>query len=138
MQSITYLFFRGNCREAMNFYRECLDGHLDLTPYDQEHSPQGLKTPEGIMHARLTVGAGEAFLMASDMPPSMPCEVGSNFSVSVACDSSEQVDKLFQAFGVNGKVTMPLANMFWGAYFGSLTDRFGINWMFNYERPKQA
>jgi PhnB protein len=56
--------------------------------------------------------------------------------VSIDCESVAETDRLFAAFGEGGKVTMALQNMFWGAYFGMLIDKFGISWMFNCELPK--
>jgi PhnB protein len=89
------------------------------------------------MHARLTKGS-TPILMASDSPPHMPYRPGNNFSVSISCESAEEIDRLFTAFQEGGKVTMPLGDMFWGARFGMIEDRFGIRWMFNYELPKQG
>jgi len=87
------------------------------------------------MHARLAKGS--AVLMASDTMPGMPFHQGNNFSVTMACESADEINRLFKAFGENGKVTMALHDAFWGARFGMLTDKFGINWMFNYELPKK-
>jgi PhnB protein len=76
--------------------------------------------------------------MASDNMPGMPFTLGNNFSISIDCDTAEEIDKLFNALGENGKVTMPLQKTFWAARFGMLTDQFGINWMFNLNEPVQA
>ena len=134
-----YLNFNGNCREAMTFYAECLGAELQIMPFsqapkDQFNFPEEAK--DKVMHARLTKGS--AVLMASDCPPGMPLQQGNNFSVSVNCDSSEEVDRLFAALGKNGNAMMPAQDTFWGAHFGMLTDQFGINWMFNFDKPKQA
>jgi PhnB protein len=88
------------------------------------------------MHARLVKGKGT--IMASDNMPGMPFAQGNNFSISIDCDTTEEIDKLFNAFGENGKVTMPLQKTFWAARFGMLTDQFGINWMFNLNEPGRA
>jgi PhnB protein len=78
--------------------------------------------------------------MASDSAPGMgpPLEVGNNFSISVAPGSREDADRIFGALSEGGQVTMPLGDMFWGAYFGSPTDRYGINWMINYAEGEGA
>lgn len=81
---------------------------------------------------------GPALLMASDTLPGMPFQQGNNFSITIACDSVEETDKLFKALGEKGKVVIPLKDMFWGDYFGMVTDQFGINWMFNFDRSKKA
>jgi PhnB protein len=73
-------------------------------------------------------------IMASDMIAGMgPQRVeGNNISLSVHPDSRQDADRIFNALAEGGTITMPMADQFWGDYFGSLTDRFGINWMVNY------
>jgi PhnB protein len=75
--------------------------------------------------------------MASDSMPGTPLQQGNNFSVSISCESLQEIERMFAALSEKGKVTMPLQDVFWGARFGMLTDQFGINWMLNYEHPKQ-
>lgn len=132
----TYLTFDGNCRDAMEFYKKCLDAQLYLMPFSEAPGevPEGAK--DRIIHAKLTKGA--AVLMASDTMPGMPFQQGNNFSVSVSCESLQEIERLFTAIGVNGKVTMQLQDTFWGARFGMLTDQFGIHWMFNFEHPEKS
>ncbi|HEY4356589.1 MAG TPA: VOC family protein [Acidobacteriaceae bacterium] len=126
----TYLTFNGNCREAMNFYADALDADLHLM--EGEDAPGApADFADRIMHARLHKGS--AVLMASDSMVASPVTVGNNFSVSIDCEDNAEQDRYFAALGVGGKVTMPLADMFWGARFGMLTDKFGVNWMFNCE-----
>jgi PhnB protein len=133
---VRYLNFDGNCRQAMTFYQKCLGGDLHMTTFGEFKAP-GI--PEGtghrIMHARLTSGPAAA-LMASDTMPGMPNQKGTNVSVSVHCDTSEEIDRLYAAFAQSGKSTMPLQDVPWGARFGMLTDEFGIQWMFNFDKPK--
>jgi PhnB protein len=88
------------------------------------------------MHAHLDSPKG--VLMGSDVPPGSPYQAGGNFAVSVHCKSDEEIDRLFGAVAEGGEVTMPLQDVFWGARFGMLKDRFGVHWMFNYEKPKQG
>lgn len=134
MQTIDgYLFFDGNCRQAMEFYAKCLGAELHAMKYsDAPNSPQG--DGDKIMHAAITKGTTN--LMASDWAAPVPFERGNNFSLCVNCDSREEIERLFSAFGENGQVTMPLADTFWGAHFGMLTDQFGVNWMFNFQLPQ--
>jgi PhnB protein len=131
-----YLTFDGNCREAMEFYKKCFGGELYMMRFSE--APADLKLPkeskDRIIHAKLT--AGSAVLMASDTMPGMEFQHGNNFSVYVDCESEQEIKKLFAAVGKSGKVTMPLQDTFWGAYFGVLTDRFGISWMFSLEKPR--
>ena len=77
--------------------------------------------------------------MASDMIESMGPKLihGNNISISVNAESKEEADKLFNGLAAGGTVTMPLADAFWGAYFGMLKDKFGINWMVNFDYGKK-
>ena len=123
-----YLNFDGNCREAMTFYKECLGGEVFFMPFEGQ-------AKDRIMHASLKTGP--AVLMASDTMPEHKHQPGNNFAVAVACESAEEIERVFAAFAAKGKVAMPLADMFWGARFGMIADQFGINWMFNFELPKK-
>jgi PhnB protein len=88
------------------------------------------------MHVALVLPERQ-MIMGSDMLPGMgPKRVeGNNFSLSVHPESREEADRIFKALGDGGSITMPIADQFWGDYFGSLTDRFGVNWMVNYTDP---
>ncbi len=134
---ITYLNFNGNCRQAMEFYAKCLGADLQIVPFSAGPAdmPQEMKASDKVLHARLSKGT--QVIMASDCPPGKPATEGNNFSISVSCESNQEVDALFKALGEKGKVIMPATNMFWGAYFGMVTDQFGVNWMFNYEASPQ-
>lgn len=133
---VTYLNFDGNTREAMEFYAKCFGGELFQMSGKEAPGACGPDFGDRILHASITKN-GKSILMASDTPPGMARKEGSNFCVSVHCESLEEIKRLFAAFSEGGKVDMPLADMFWGAHWGSLRDRFGIPWMFNYEYPKQ-
>jgi PhnB protein len=131
---VTYLNFNGNCRDAMKFYERCLGGELQMMPFSEVPGDHPPEAKNRIIHARLTNGS--AVLMASDTMPGMPFQQGNNFAISVHCKSQDELERFFTALGDKGKVTMPLQDTFWGARFGMLTDQFGINWMFNFEKPK--
>jgi PhnB protein len=132
----TYLNFDGNCGEAMKFYERCFGDELFIMPFSEApcDSPADAKTR--IAHASVLKN-GKPVLMASDTLPGMPFQAGNNFSVMVQCESSEEVEKLFTAIGEGGKVTMSVQDTFWGARFGMVSDQFGINWMFNFEKPRE-
>ena len=87
-----------------------------------------------VMHARITKGS--AVLMASDSMPGHPFSQGTNFSVNIDCDTTDELDRYFTAMSEGGRVNMPPQDTFWGARFGMLTDKFGVNWMFNCELKK--
>ena len=131
---IPYLFFDGNCREAMNFYKECFGGTLELltysdTPEDVCGGPEVSETDKNkIMHGCLT--EGDFTMMASDNPMGATA-VGDNISISIQCESVPQTQKLFNALAEGGEIKMPLADAFWGAHFGMLTDKYGFHWMLN-------
>jgi PhnB protein len=128
-----YLTFDGNCREAMTFYADSLGAEVELMKFaDMPDCPPG--TENRIMHAR--IAKGSTLLMASDTMPGMPFTQGNNFSISVDCESAAEVDKLSAALSAGGKVTTAPADMFWGAYFGMAMDKFGLQWMFNFDKPK--
>ena len=133
---VTYLNFNGNCREAMKFYQRCLGGELSIMPFSEAPGDFPKEAKDRVMHARVTKD-GTTLLMASDTMPGSNFVQGTNFSISIDCQSAEETDRLYNAFSENGKITMPLQDAFWGARFGMLRDKFGINWMFNFEKPKQ-
>jgi PhnB protein len=129
-----YLNFNGNCREAMNFYKDCLGGELNLQTV--EGSPMEAQCPAGmkhqIMHSSLT--KGEILLMASDMVGPEGFIKGNTMALSINCNSEDEIETYFSNLSSGGQVIHPLAKQFWGATFGFLTDRFGVRWMFNYDK----
>ena len=134
----TYLHFNGNCREAFEFYRDVFGGEFTVIE-TFANGPDDFEVTEderdNIMHVSLPVGS--SVLMGSDAPSSFgPANMGDNFSISCSTRSREETDELFARMSEGGAVTMAPADMFWGSYFGSCTDRFGINWQFNYEHEK--
>jgi PhnB protein len=129
-----YLNFDGNTREAMTFYQKCLGAQLELQTFGEANAPfPGHE--QAVMHARLTTGS--AVIMASDPMPNNPVVFGNNVWITQECESIEEIERVFAAFAEGGKVVMPLADQFWGARFGMITDKFGINWMFNCQLPKK-
>lgn len=130
-QIVPYLNFNGNCREAMEFYKSCFGGELFIQTFGQAPMDAAPEAKDRIMHARLT--SGELNLMASDTMPGQSVTEGSNVTLSVHSKTREEQEKYFNTLSESGNVTMPMADTFWGAYFGMLTDKFGIHWMFNFE-----
>ncbi len=130
-----YLHFDGNCREAMTFYKECLGGELTLQTVGE--SPMASQMPadaqEKILHASLKNGG--IALMASDMVGPEGVKKGNAVSLTLLCSSKAEIETFFSKLSAEGKVAHPLKEEFFGTY-GDLTDKYGINWMFNYEKPK--
>jgi len=128
-----YLNFNGNTEEAFNFYKSVFGGEF-LTVMRMRDA-QGMPVPEGqeekIMHIALPLANG-SMLMASDNCNDETFKQGNNFYISIHCDSVEEGEKLFDTLSTDGKAEHPFKKEFWGDWFGSLTDKFGINWMVNY------
>ncbi|MBI2632489.1 VOC family protein [Candidatus Pacearchaeota archaeon] len=132
-----YLRFNdGKCREAMNFYKEIFGG--DLTFQTVGESPMSKEMPaeaqNKIMHATLKRGDFQFF--ASDMMRDK-ATIGDNISLALNCESEEQIKTLFEKLKGGGEVFMPLEKAFWGGLFGMLTDKYGIEWMLNYQEKSE-
>jgi PhnB protein len=128
-----YLTFNGNAREAMSFYATCLGADLQVQTFAEAKMEGPPGTGNRVIHARLSKGA--AVLLASDTMPGMPFDLGSNnFSVTIQCSAADEVDRLFQSLSAGGKGTMPPQDTFWNARFAMMTDRFGVNWMLNFDK----
>lgn len=139
-----YLTFDGTCEEAFNFYKSVFGGDFPMVRKFGDMPPQEGMPPisdevkNRIMHMSLPISA-ETVLMGSDtMPGIHDHQVGNNISLSINTDSREEADLIFTGLFAGGKVSMPLADTFWGAYFGMWTDKFGINWMVNYDDPAKV
>lgn len=135
----TYLNFARNTQEAFNFYKSVFGGEFrggvgrfgDIPP--QPGMPPLAEADKNlIMHIELPILGGHV-LMGTDAPESMGFQVsfGNNISITLEPDTRAETQQLFRALSEGGKVTMELQDMFWGDYFGSCTDKFGVQWMFN-------
>ena len=132
-----YLNFDGNCREAFEFYRAVFGGEFQAFE-TFANGPEDMQVAEeekdNVMHISLPIGNN--VLMGSDTGSfGPPLTVGNNFSVSIDGESREQCDEVFAKLSEGGTVTMPMQEMFWGSYYGMLTDKFDINWMVSYALP---
>ncbi len=132
-----YLTFNGNCREAMNFYKECIGGELLLQTIGESpmaaHMPAVLK--DNILHATLTNGS--KVLMGSDMVNDKGLVKGNNVSMVLDCMSIEEVRDYYDKLVKGGTADHPLEETFWGATFGDLTDKYGNHWLLNFTKEKQ-
>ena len=134
-----YLNFNGTTEEAFNFYKSVFGGEFaamqrygEMPPCPEMGAlPEDAR--EKIMHVALPIGE-KNILMGTDALPSMGQKftTGDNFSVCISAESKDEANKLFDGLSADGKITMPLADAFWGDYFGMLTDRFGVQWMVNF------
>lgn len=130
-----YLTFHGNARIAFEFYAKVLRGKIVMmltngdTPMRDQCSPGGL---DRIAHTRLVIG--DQVLMASDSPEGMNCET-QGMMVSLNVDTPAEAERIYKELSEGGKVTMALAETFWSKAFAMFTDKFGIPWMVNCEKP---
>ncbi|MFI5955981.1 VOC family protein [Cryptosporangium sp. NPDC051539] len=129
-----YLSFRGNAREAMEFYRSVLGGELNLMTFGQFGGAAGADADQ-IMHGQLETPAGYT-LMGSDTPPGMSYHPGDNFTVSLSGDDAEELRGYFAGLAEGGTVQTPLEKQMWGDEFGALTDKFGVPWLVNIGAPR--
>ena len=126
----SYLFFSGNCAQAMRFYERTLGGKLEaVMTYGQspepEHCPAGAK--DMVMHSSMKLG--NRTLMASDVPPTMGPKPMGGFALSLMYESADEARRIFEALAQGGSVTMPMTKTFWAETFGMLVDQFGTPWM---------
>lgn len=134
MQLEPYLFFDGKCEAALNFYKEVFGGEIEgLSRW--KDMPPGSGGPEvtpdtenRVMHANFR-SSGVSF-MASDASPGKTYGEGA-ISLSLGTSDVAEAERVFNRLAEGGKVEMPMTDMFWGARFGMLTDKFGIDWMVN-------
>ena len=126
-----YLAFNGNCREAMTFYKEALDGELNIQTFGDSPMEVPPEQRDKVMHATLTFG--DAIIMASDGMPENEVVFGNSVSLSIAALVVEDGERMFNNLAAGGTIVMPWEKTFWGAMFGMCKDKFGIDWMVNVE-----
>jgi PhnB protein len=124
-----YVTFPGTAREAMELYHGVFGGELTVMTF-ADAGAEGVPDPSQVMHAMLEAPNGFT-LMASDLPPGMDHQVGTNIAISLSGDDADDLRRWWAALSDGGTVTMPLERQMWGDDFGSCTDRFGIHWMVN-------
>lgn len=134
----TYLNFPGNTEEAFNFYKSIFNTEfqgeimrLKDVPQNDTDKPLSEEDKNLIMNVALPILGGH-ILMGTDATESQGFSVkfGNNIYICLETDSREETDRLFNALSEGGKIEMPLEDMFWGDYFGTCSDKFGVQWMF--------
>lgn len=135
----TYLNFPGTTEAAFNFYKEIFGGEFvggiqrfSEVPRQEGEKPIADADKNLIMHIALPILGGHV-LMGTDAPESMGFKVsyGNNIHINLEPETRAETTRLFEDLSAGGKIGMPLQEMFWGGYFGSCTDKFGLQWMFN-------
>jgi PhnB protein len=133
-----YLNFPGNCLAAFEFYRSVLGGEFSAL-HKFSDMPSGdaggeAPSPDGVMHVSLPVG--DSILMGSDVPPSMgTVDFGSSCYVYLGRDTPDDGERVFTELSEGGQVEMAYGLQFWGDYYGSFTDRYGVKWMVGVPGP---
>lgn len=136
MKLISNINFTGKCEEAFNFYAQALGWELsEFNRYSAMPSDPNQPLPEEykdqIMHVSISKG-GEMILMWADIIPGMApygFVVGTNLEICIMTDTKEEADKVFANLSEGGRVSMPMEDQFWGDYFWSCSDKYGIGWM---------
>jgi PhnB protein len=129
-----YLNFNNNCREAMTFYKDCLGGELTLQTVEELPEMAAQMPPEmkkSIMHSVLT--SGDIVIMASDLNREKPVD-GNTVHLCIQCKTENELNTFFSKLSRGGKITEPISDMPWGAKYGSLIDKFGKYWLFNFSK----
>lgn len=135
MQITPYIIFKGNCEEALKFYGKALGGETGhISRYADAPDNQMGMEPDKVMHTQFNKD-GNTLFMASDGP--VDADNSGIVSLSLNFTDSGSIQAAFAAMSDGGTVSMPLQDTFWGATFGMLQDRYGVRWMFNYDKPKQ-
>lgn len=135
-----YLNFNVSTEEAFGFYKSVFGGEFAMVQRFKD-TPEASRVAEQerdkIMHIASPIGKGNV-LMGTDALESMGHKVhsGNNFHLSLSTESEAETKKIFDALSKGGTVTVPLDKMFWGAYFGMVTDKYGTSWMVNYDYNK--
>ncbi len=135
MQINIHLPFQGNCEEAFKLYEQTLGGKITFMGHYKEMPDQSMTPPgweDKIMHASIQIGG--VTLMGADAPPNH-FQKAAGMDVSVNVKDPAEAERVFATLSEGGQVRMPLEETFWAKKFGMCTDRFGIPWMINCEKP---
>lgn len=134
-----YLNFPGNTEQAFEFYKKVFQSEYvsfqrfeDLPP-NPHQPPMNDKVKKMVLHVELPIFDGYS-LMGTDAPKELGFKVasGNNIHIQIEPNSKEEAKRIFDELSEGGIVEMPIQDMFWGAYYGSLKDRFGVHWMVNF------
>ena len=138
MQIGSYLFFNGNCAEAMEFYKNCIGGEVQAmtigeSPMAAEASPEDQNK---VMNASLMKGEQALFMASDNFMDIDEVHHGNSVSIVLDCDSEEQLRDIYSKLVEGGKPGQTPQDVFWGAVYGDLHDKYGFRWMLNYTKPK--
>ncbi len=137
-----HINFNGNAEEAFTFYKSVFGGEfakvMRFKDLSSPEFPVAEKEANKIMHIALPIGKNNV-LMANDVPESMgrTNENENRSKIAISAESKEEADRLFNGLSVNGKIEMPIGDSPWGSYFGMFRDKYGIEWMVDFD-PKYS
>ncbi|MGM0876017.1 MAG: VOC family protein [Bacillota bacterium] len=131
-----YLNFNGNCREAVEFYAQVFGTEKpQIMTFGETPPDPNFNLPEEaknlVMHTRLNISGSN--VMFSDVFPGMSYVEGNNISLSIVSKNLDEIKSSFDNLKEGGTVGMDLQETFWSKCYGQVTDKFGINWQFNYD-----
>ncbi|WP_053977970.1 VOC family protein [Mangrovimonas xylaniphaga] len=135
-----YLTFNGNCEEAFNFYKSVFGGEFvylgrfnEIPPGESEPGiPEAYQ--DKIMHISLPIGKHDILMGSDNHPAYGEVSFGQNINILISAETKEEADKLFIGLSEKGQITMPMADVFWGDYFGMVIDQFGVMWMVSFNK----
>ncbi len=133
-----YLYFNGNTEDAFNFYKSVFGGEFALIirfkDMPNPEYPVAEEDADKIMHIALPIGK-ENVLMATDFleKKGQKMEEGNRYSISISAESKDEADKLFNGLSKGGNIEIPIAESPWGSYFGIFNDKYGIQWMVDFD-----
>ncbi len=126
-------FNDGKCVEAMNFYKECLGGELEFMTVKESPVAKDMSDDKQDLIMHSTLKKGDWILVGSDMMRDRAI-IGDSVGISLECESEEEIRKIFEKLSEDGDVFMPVDDTFWGALFGLVTDKYGVEWMLNFQK----
>ncbi|MBK5291844.1 MAG: glyoxalase/bleomycin resistance/extradiol dioxygenase family protein [Acidobacteriia bacterium] len=129
-----YIAFKGNCREAIEFYKSALGAEELFTQTVGESPMSDMGPAENIMHC--TIKVGDSTIMMCDDPRPDAAAGSGNISLAIGLNDPERAKQIFGNLAKNGSVIMPLEKTYWAEAFGMVTDKFGVRWMVNCDAPK--
>lgn len=129
-----YLAFKGNCREAIEFYTNALEATVLFSQTFDESPMANMGPAENIMHCSIRIGDSTLMLCDDPRPEAAPAD--GNISLAIGLNDPERARLLFENLAQSGRTVMPLQKTYWAEAFGMVTDKFGVKWMVNCETPK--
>ncbi len=137
MQLTPYIIFNNNCEEALKFYEKALGGQIkDLMRYEGSPMERMSVDKNKVMHSHFVVDGNILFMASDSGQDGHGASQSGMVHLSLNFTDAGRIQNVFNALSDGGNVTMALQDTFWGATFGMLTDRYGVNWMFNYDKPR--